>query len=202
METDDLCYSVSEVKLYRLTNSELEKHLGRMPNDKTSTVHVKGDNTGTVSNSDDEQSSPPLPPPLLTAYSKTGRPLQTAASKQTYVDSKDSDSDVSTTVQKVDNRTPCSKPSSKGPSASRIVAQNKKTVTPEFGLKASKVNKHSNSPTYSITSSGASECHSDHDEDNSDVTFDSFELLTEEDQEILTKLHKLRTVEYGLKKRK
>ena len=76
METDDLCYSVSEVKLYRLTNSELEKYLGRMPNDKTSTVHAKGVNTGTVSNSNDEQSPPPPPPPPPhTAYSKTGRPL-------------------------------------------------------------------------------------------------------------------------------
>ena len=84
------------------------------------------------------------------------------------------------------------------------MAQNKKTVTPEFGLKASKVYKRSNSPTstYSITSSGTSECHSDHDDDDSDVTFDSFEPLTEEDQEMLTKLGKLRTVEYGLKKRK
>ena len=127
METDDLCYSVSEVKLYRLTNSELEKYLGRMPNDKTSTVRAKGDNTGTVSNSDDEQSPPPAPPPPPhTAYSKTGRPLRTAASKQTYVDSEDSDSDVSTTVPKVDNRIPHSKPSSSGPSASRIAAQNKK----------------------------------------------------------------------------
>ena len=126
METDDLCYSVSEVKLYRLTNSELEKYLGKMPNNKTLTVHVKGDNTGTASNSDDEQS--PLPPPPLphTAYSKTGRPLQTAASKQTYVDSEDSDSDMSAVVPKVDNRTPHSKPSSSGPSASRIAAQNKK----------------------------------------------------------------------------
>ena len=32
METDDLCYTVSEVKLYRLTNSELEKYLGKLPN--------------------------------------------------------------------------------------------------------------------------------------------------------------------------
>ena len=118
------------------------------------------------------------------------------------MDTEDSDSDVTTTVLKVDNRTPRSKPSSSGPSALRIVAQNQKTVTPEFGLKASKVYKHSNSPTYSITSSGASECHSDHDEDDSDVTFNSFEPLTEEDQEMLTKLGKLRTVEYGLKKRK
>ena len=62
--------------------------------------------------------------------------------------------------------------------------------------------KRSDSPTYLITSSGASECHSDHDEDDSDATFDGFEPLTEEDQEKLTKLGKLRTIEYGLKKRK
>ena len=74
METDDLCYSVSEVKLYRLTNSELEKYLGRMPNDETPTVHAKGNNTVTVSNSDVEQSPPPPPPPR-TAYSRTGTPL-------------------------------------------------------------------------------------------------------------------------------
>ena len=75
METDNLCYSVSEVKLYRLTNSELEKYLEKMPNNKTPTVRAKGDNTGTASNTDDEQ-PPPLPPPILhTAYSKTGRPL-------------------------------------------------------------------------------------------------------------------------------
>ena len=75
METDDLCYSVSEVKLYRLKNSELEKYLGKMPNDKTPTVRAKEDNTGTESNNDDEQSPPPPPPPPHTAYSKTGRPL-------------------------------------------------------------------------------------------------------------------------------
>ena len=80
------------------------------------------------------------------------------------MDSEDSDSDVSAVVPKVDNRTPHSKPSSSGPSASRIAAQNKKTVTPEFGVKASNVYKWSDSPTYSITSSGASECHSDHDD--------------------------------------
>ena len=118
------------------------------------------------------------------------------------MDSEDSDSDVSVVVPKVDNRTPHSKPSSSGPSASRIAAQNKKTVTPEFGLKVSKVYKRSDSPTYLITSSGASECHSDHDEDDSDATFEGFEPLTEEDQEKLTKLGKLRTVEYGLKKTK
>ena len=119
------------------------------------------------------------------------------------MDSEDSDSDVSVVVLKVDNRTPHSKPSSSGPSASRIVAQNKKTVTPEFGLKASNVYKRSDSPTYLITSSDASECHSDHDEDDDhNATFEGFEPLTEEVQEKLTKLGKLRTIEYGLKKRK
>ena len=65
METDNLCYSVSEVKLYRLTNSELEKYVGKMPNDKIPTVCAKGDNTGTASNTDDEQ--PPPPPHLFLA---------------------------------------------------------------------------------------------------------------------------------------
>ena len=63
METDDLCYSVSEVKLYRLTNSELEKYLGKLPNEKTPTVCTKGDNKGTASNTNDEQSpESPTPP--------------------------------------------------------------------------------------------------------------------------------------------
>ena len=56
METDDLCYSVSEVKLYRLMNSELEKYLGKLPNEKNPTVCAKGDNKGTASNTNDEQS--------------------------------------------------------------------------------------------------------------------------------------------------
>ena len=116
-----------------------------------------------------------------------------------YADPEDSDSDASAVVPKADNKTPQSKPSSSGPSASRIAVQNKKTIAPEFGLKASNVYKWSDSPTYSITSSGAS----DHDEDtDSDATFEGFNLLTEEDQEKLTKLGKLRTTEYGLKKRK
>ena len=41
METDDLCYTVSEVKLYRLMNSELEKYLGKLPNENYPTVHVQ-----------------------------------------------------------------------------------------------------------------------------------------------------------------
>ena len=106
-------------------------------------------------------------------------------------------------VPKADNKIPRSKPSSSGPSASRIAAQNKRTVTPKFGLKASNVYKQSDSPTYSITSSGASECYSNHEDDtDSDATFEGFDPLTEEDQEKLTKLGKLQTTEYGLKKRK
>ena len=192
METDHLCYTVSEVKLYRLTNSELEKYLGKLSNENYPTIGAKRDNKGTASNTSAEQSSQahtscqPIP---HTAYSRLGRPLRTTASRQTYVDPEDSDSDVSAVVLKADNKTPHSKPSSSGPSASRIAAQNKNTVAPEFGLKASNMYKWSDSPTYSITSSGASECYSDHDEDNdSDATFEGFEPLSEEDQEKLTKL--------------
>ena len=68
METDNLCYSVSEVKLYRLTKSELEKYLGKLPNEKTPAVCTKGDNKGTASNTDDEQSpQAPTPPSLSLA---------------------------------------------------------------------------------------------------------------------------------------
>ena len=135
-----------------------------------------------------------------------GRPLRQAATKSTYADSDDVDNGASIAVPKVGNRAhhskPSSKPSSSGPSASRIAAQNKRTVSPEFGLKSNKVYKCLNSPTYSISSSGASVCCSEHSESDSDATFDGFEPLTEEDQETLTKLGKLRTVEFGVKKRK
>ena len=144
IETDDLCYTVSEVKLHRLTNSELEKYLGRLPTQNNLTVRVKGDNNCATSSTNTEQtpeahtSCQPVP---RTAYSRSGRPLQATASKQTYVDLEDSDSDMDAVVLKTDNKTPRSKPSSSGPSASRIAAQNKKTVAPEVGLKASKVYK-------------------------------------------------------------
>ena len=117
MDTDKLCNIETEVKLYRLTNSELEKYLGKPPQDKTPMVRAKGDNTGTAPTVDDEQSSQVHSP----VYSKSGRPLRTAASKQTYVDcddSENSDSELSTVVPKVDNRTSRSKPRSSGPSAS------------------------------------------------------------------------------------
>ena len=125
-------------------NSELEKYLGKLPNENYPTVRAKGDNNGTASNTNAEQSPQahtshqPVP---RTVYSRSGRPLQTTASRQTYVDPEDSDSDASAVVPKADNKTPQSKPSSSGPSASRIAAQNKKTVAPEFGLKASNMYK-------------------------------------------------------------
>ena len=115
MEMDDLCYTVSEVKLYRLTNSELEKYLGKLPNENYPTVCTKGDNKGTVSNTSTEHSPQahtshqPIP---CTAYARSGRPLQTTASRQMYADPEDSDSDVSAVVLKADNKTPHSKPSS------------------------------------------------------------------------------------------
>ena len=40
------CYTVSEVKLYRLMNSELEKYLRKLPNKNYQTVHAKGDIKG------------------------------------------------------------------------------------------------------------------------------------------------------------
>ena len=110
------------------------------------------------------------------------------------------DSGASTAVPKVGNRIRRSKPSSAGPSASRIAAQNERTVSPEYGLKSNKVYKYSSGPTYSISSRGASVCCSEHNESDSDATFNGFEPLTEEDQEKLTKIGKLRTVEYGLKR--
>ena len=84
--------------------------MNSIPNDKTPTVSAKGDNMGNATNSHDEQFLLPPPTPPHTAYSKSGRPLRKAASKQTYVDSEDSDSDMSEVVLKVDNRTSRSKP--------------------------------------------------------------------------------------------
>ena len=120
------------------------------------------------------------------------------------MNSEDSDSDVSAVVPKVGNRTPHSKPSSSGPSASRIVAQNKKNSYTRVWHESQQCVQMVRQPyVLDHLSSGASECHSDHDkDDDSDATFEGFEPLTEEDQEKLTKLGKLRTIEYGLKKRK
>ena len=63
METDDLCYTVSEVKLYRLMNSELEKYLRKLPKENYPTVRAKGDNKGTALNTSAEQSPQAHTPP-------------------------------------------------------------------------------------------------------------------------------------------
>ena len=74
METDDLCYTVSEVKLYRLMDSELEKYLGKLPNENYMTVHAKGDHNGTASNKNAEQSpqAHTSRQPVLTQHSQVG----------------------------------------------------------------------------------------------------------------------------------
>ena len=43
-QPDELCYTWSEVKLYHLTNSELEKYLGKVNQDSMTDGCSKGDN--------------------------------------------------------------------------------------------------------------------------------------------------------------
>ena len=65
-----LCYSVTEVKLYRLTNSELEKYLGKVTGENMTNTCSKGDNADIVTDTDAQHSPPHL------AYSRTGRLLR------------------------------------------------------------------------------------------------------------------------------
>ena len=105
---------------------------------------------------------------------------------------------------KEDNKSPHpkpGKPGSSGPSAARIAAHNKRTVPPEFVLNAVKEYKRSDSPEYSMSSIGASECDSVHGSD-SDATFEGFEHFTEEQENKLNNIGKLTTVSFCLKKRK
>ena len=108
---DDSCFVPLEVKLYRLTNSELEKYLGKIKSSNT-----KGDNTEQFLQSDETN------PEVSTPYSKTGRPLRMAATKTSYRDNveSDNDSDGVEYVTKADNRTlrpKLGKPGTSGPSA-------------------------------------------------------------------------------------
>ena len=119
-----------------------------------------------------------------------------------YVESDSGESDINDDTTKAGNRVNLSKPSLSGPSAERIAAQNKRTVSPVLGVKPNKVYKLSSSPSYSISSSGLSTYRPELSDSDSEATFDGFEPLTEEDQNKLAKMGKLRTVEYGLKKRK
>ena len=98
-QPSELCYTWSEVKLYRLTNSELEKYLGKINLENTTNESSKGDNVYSTLHQSVTNS---LPHP---AYSRTGRPLCRAATKSTYVDSYYADSDMSDDVPKVCNKT-------------------------------------------------------------------------------------------------
>ena len=63
-------------------------------------------------------------------------------------------------------------------------------------------NKCLSSLSYSISSSGSSIYWPEFSDNDSEATFDGFEPLTEDDQNKLAKIGKLRMVEYGHKKRK
>ena len=195
-QADELCYTWSEVKLYRLTNSELEKYLGKVNQDESTNNCSKGDNSDNTPQSD--VSNIPLHP----TYSRSGRPLHKTANKSIYVESDNGESDISDDVLKVGNRVNLSKPSSSWPSAEQIAAQNKRTVSPVFGIKPNKVYKHPSSPSYSVSSSGLSTYRPEQSDSDLEATFDGFEPLPEEDRNKLAKIGKLRTVEYELKKRK
>ena len=81
-----------------------------------------------------------------------------------------------------------SKLSSSGLSAEWIAAQNKRTVSPVFGVKPNKVYKCSSSPSYSVSSSISSTYRPQQSDSDSEATFDGFEPLTEDDQNKLAKI--------------
>ena len=145
---------------------------------------MKGDNEDNISTQTNDI------PSLQPSVSRSGRPLHRTMVKPTYMESDAADSSSDDEVLKVDNKRNLSKPSSSGPSTSRIAAQKRRMVSPRLGVKPKRVYKWSASPTYSISSSGASTFrsqHSDNDSD-SDVTFDGFEPLSQDDQNKLSKL--------------
>ena len=108
---DELCYTWSEVKLYQLTNSELEKYLRNIDQNDSMDQCSKWDNIGNTNQADVASSAP------CRAYLKTGRPLQRAAKKSMYVESDSGESDINDDATKAGNRVNLSKPSSSGPSA-------------------------------------------------------------------------------------
>ena len=127
---------------------------------------MKGDN-GVNTPQLNVSNTPPHP-----AYSRSGRPLCRTANKSTYVESDNGESDISDDVPKVNNRVNLSEPSSSGPSAEQIGAQNKRTVSPVFGVKLNKVYKGSSSPSYSVSSSGSSTYWPQQSDSDSEATFD------------------------------
>ena len=194
---DNLCHTWSEVKLCRLTNSELERYLGKVDQKGPNSQDVKGDNTEDAGNTNYTES------PSHPVLSQSGRPLRCAAAKSVYMDPESDGSCSDESVVRRGNKHNLSKPSSSGPSVERIATQNKRTESPVLGIKPSKVYKHSSSPSYSISSSGSSTYHPDLSDNYSDATFEGFEPLTEKElTTLVNKSGKLKTVEYGLKKEK
>ena len=202
-QPDPSCYAWSEVKLHRLTNSELEKYLGRVDPYPKHDNCTKGDNTETPS----PKRTADLPTPSLNPlFSRSGRPLRKAVKMQSYVESPGTNSSSDESVLKVYNNENPSRPKSSGPSTARIAAQHGHTVPPLMGLKPSNVYKCSASPVYSansketsVSSSNASGLDSDTD---TDATFEGFAPLSQKDLDTLGKLGKLQTTQYGLKRRK
>ena len=125
---DNLCHTWSEVKLHRLTNSELECYLGKVNENIAPTPVLKGDNI--VGENLTADQTPPLP-----ALSQSGRPLRCAAAKLAFNEPDSEDSDSEDDVTKKGNKSNSSKPSSSGPSALCIAAQNKRTESPSIWCK-------------------------------------------------------------------
>ena len=200
-QPDPLCNTRSEVKLHRLTNSELERYLGRV--DPYPDNCTKGDNTKTPS---PKRNTNLLITPQDPLFSRSGRPLRSAVNKASYMDALNTDSSSDEGVLKVNNNEHPSRPKSSGPSAARIAAQHGHTVQPLMGLKPSNVYKRSASPVYSANSKETSVCSSDasdlDSDTDTDTTFQGFAPLSKKDLNTLGKLGKLQTTQYGLRRRK
>ena len=158
------------------------------------TEHTKGDNEENTSTHTNDNPSP------QPSVSHSGRPLRKSVAKHINVEPDVTESSSDDEVLKVDNKKNSSKPSSSRPSASRIAAQKRCTVSPILGVKPKKAYKCSASPAYSISSSEASVCCSQHSGNNSDS--DGFDPLSQDDLNKLGKLGTLETIQCGLKKRK
>ena len=200
---DPLCYSWSEVKLHRLTNSELERYLGRVDSHPKQDKCMKGDNTEISSPQRTADLRSPPSDPLLSC---SGRPRRKAVSGQSYVESPGTDSSRDDDGLKVDNNENQSRPRSSGPSKARMAAQHSHTALPLMGLKLIKYYKRSSSPVYSVNSKESSACSSDASGLDSDMdtdgTFEGFAPLSQKQLDTLDKLGRLKTTKYGLKLRK
>ena len=124
---DPMCYAWSEVKLHRLTNSELERYLGRVDSRIEHDQSTKGDNTETPSPNGTAVLETPPPDPL---FSRSGRPLRKTVNVQKYAELSGTDSYGNEYGSKVDNKDNPSRPKSSGPCAAWIAAQHGHTSPP------------------------------------------------------------------------